>query len=197
MSGSVEFPALVLASASPRRLDLLRQIAITPAVVDPADIDETPAKGELPAPHARRLAEEKARAVATRHPGCYILAADTVVARGRRILPKAEDEATARKCLVALSGGRHRVHGGVCLITPDGRVGRRLVTTIVTFKRLTPAEIAGYIESGEWRGKAGGYAIQGLAARYIQSVAGSYSNIVGLALYETASLLDGLGFGRV
>lgn len=188
--------ALVLASASPRRLDLLRQIAIQPEAVDPAHIDETPVRGELPVPHARRLAEEKARAVAGRHPGCFVLAADTVVACGRRILPKAEDEATARKCLELLSGRRHRVVGGICLIAPDGRVGRRVVTTTVTFKRLSPGEMAAYAASGEWEGKAGGYAIQGLAARYVRDISGSYSNIVGLALFETAQLLDGLGFGR-
>ena len=188
--------ALVLASASPRRLDLLRQIAIQPEAVDPAHIDETPLRGELPVPHARRLAEEKARAVAGRHPGCFVLAADTVVACGRRILPKAEDVATARKCLELLSGRRHRVVGGICLIAPDGRVGRRVVSTTVTFKCLSPGEMAAYAASGEWEGKAGGYAIQGLAARYVRDISGSYSNIVGLALFETAQLLDGLGFGR-
>jgi septum formation protein len=162
-------------------------------VVDPADIDESPAPGELPVPHARRLAEAKARAVALRHPGRHVLAADTVVACGRRILPKAEDAATARRCLDLLSGRRHRVHGGVCLIAPDGRVGHRLVTTVVTFKRLSPGELAAYLASGEWEGKAGGYAIQGLAARYVRAVSGSYSNVVGLPLFETASLLGGFG----
>ena len=196
MSGIVESPALVLASASPRRLDLLRQIAVIPAQVDPADLDESPAKGELPLPHARRLAEEKARAVAARHPGCFVLAADTVVACGRRILPKAEDAAPARKCLTLLSGRRHRVHGGVCLIAPDGKLRQRLVSTIVTFKRLSPAEIEAYVASGEWDGKAGGYAIQGLAARHVRAISGSYSNIVGLPLFETAALLEGAGFFR-
>ncbi len=196
MSGLVESPALVLASASPRRLDLLRQIAVVPGIVDPAHLDESPAKGELPVPHARRLAEEKARAVLPRHPGCFVLAADTVVACGRRILPKAEDAATARQCLTLLSGRRHRVHGGVCLIAPDGKVRQRLVTTIVTFKRLTAAEIAAYVESGEWDGKAGGYAIQGLAARFVRALSGSYSNIVGLPLFETTALLEGSGFFR-
>lgn len=194
MSGFVDSPALVLASASPRRLDLLRQIGIVPGSVDPAHLDETPKSGELPAPHARRLAEEKARAVVSRNPGCFILAADTVVACGRRILPKAEDAATARKCLTFLSGRRHRVHGGVCLISPDGRLRLRVVSTVVSFKRLTPAEIEFYMASGEWDGKAGGYAIQGLAARFVTSVSGSYSNIVGLPLCETAAMLDGLGY---
>ena len=193
MSGPVETPALVLASASPRRLDLLRQITIIPGIVDPAHLDETPETGELPGPHARRLAEAKARAVAERHPGCFVLAADTVVGCGRRILPKAEDAATARTCLRLLSGRRHRVHGGVCLITPEGRVGHRLVTSIVTFKVLSATEIEAYVASGEWDGKAGGYAIQGLAARYVRALSGSYSNIVGLPLFETATLLEGLG----
>ncbi|MEO0036672.1 MAG: hypothetical protein RLZZ501_2695 [Pseudomonadota bacterium] len=184
---------LVLASASPRRIDLLRQIGLEPAAIDPADIDETPGRDELPPRLAERLAEAKARAVAARHPGCFVLAADTVVACGRRALPKAEDAATARRCLDLLSGRRHRVLGGVCLIGPDGRVGRRLVTTTVTFKRLTAEETAAYLDSGEWHGKAGGYAIQGRAARFVRALSGSYSNVVGLPLYETASLLDGQG----
>ncbi|MEO5375733.1 MAG: Maf family protein [Alphaproteobacteria bacterium] len=182
---------LILASASPRRLDLLRQIAIEPAGVDPADIDESPRRGELPAPHAARLAEEKARVVAARHPGCLVLGADTVVACGRRILPRADDEGEARRCLSLLSGRRHRVHGGVCLITPEGRVLSRLVTTAVTFKRLHEDEIAAYLATGEWRGKAGGYAIQGQAAVFVRALGGSYSNVVGLPLFEVAGLLKG------
>lgn len=193
MGEPVEISGLVLASASPRRLDLLRQIGIIPAKIDPADMDESPLKGELPAPHAARLAEAKARMVARRHPGCFILAADTVVGCGRRILPKAEDERTARKCLSLLSGRRHRVHGGVALLTPDGTAHTRLVTTIVTFKCLDKAEEAGYLASGEWHGKAGGYAIQGLAAAYVRYLGGSYSNVVGLPLHETAQLLKGVG----
>lgn len=189
----VEIPGLVLASASPRRLDLLRQIGLIPGVVDPADVDETPGKGELPLPHAQRLAEEKARAVAARHPGRFILAADTVVACGRRILPKAEDERTARKCMELLSGRRHRVHGGLVLLAPDGKLHARSVTTVVTFKRLDHAEIEAYLASGEWHGKAGGYAIQGLAAAYVRQLNGSYTNVVGLPLYETATLLKGVG----
>jgi septum formation protein len=187
-------PALVLASASPRRVDLLHQIGIVPGRIDPADIDETPLRDELPQVMAGRLAEQKARAVAERHPGSFVLAADTVVACGRRALPKAEDESTARKCLALLSGRRHRVLGGLCLIGPDGRIGRRLVTTTVTFKRLLPAEIEAYLASGEWHGKAGGYAIQGRAARFVRALSGSYSNVVGLPLFETGSLLDGLGW---
>jgi septum formation protein len=187
---------LVLASASPRRLDLLSQIALGPDAVDPAGIDETPLERELPARHALRLAEAKARAVAARHPGAFVLAADTAVACGRRILPKALDPAAARRCLVLLSGRRHRVHGGVALVLPDGRLVSRRVETAVIFKRLDAAEIEDYIASGEWRDKAGGYAIQGLAARFIRAVIGSYSNVVGLPLFETAGLLAGHGFAR-
>ena len=187
-------PRLVLASASPRRLDLLRQIGIVPDRVDPADIDETPTRGELPAPHVVRLAEAKARAVQPRHPGCFILAADTAVACGRRILPKAEDEKTARACLELLSGRRHRVYGGVALIMPAGEIAIRRVVTQVAFKRLGEGEIAAYLAGGEWRGKAGGYAIQGRAAALVSWVSGSYSNVVGLPLFETAQLLAGRGY---
>ena len=187
-------PILVLASASPRRLDLLRQIGIVPDQVEPADIDETPRRDELPAGHVVRLAEAKAHAVRPRHPAAFILAADTVVACGRRILPKAEDEATARACLALLSGRRHRVYGGVALLTPGGDLAIRRVVSQVTFKRLSEAEVAAYLASGEWHGKAGGYAIQGHAAALIPWIAGSYSNVVGLPLYETAQLLAGRGY---
>jgi septum formation protein len=195
---STDRPAarLVLASASPRRLELLRQVRLPPDEVDPADIDETPLKGELPARHALRLAAEKARLVAGRHPDAFVLAADTVVACGRRILPKAEDEATARRCLELLSGRRHRVHGGVALLTPAGRLASRRVETIVAFKRLTAAEVAEYLAAGEWQGKAGGYAIQGRAALFVRHLGGSYSNVVGLPLFETAALLAGQGYRR-
>jgi len=184
----------VLASASPRRLDLLRQIGLKPDRVDPADIDEIPRPGELPPAHAIRLAEEKARAVMPRHPGAYILAADTVVACGRRILPKPLDAASARACLKMLSGRRHRVYGGIALASPDERLTLRRVDSHVTFKRLSDAEIAAYLSSGEWRGKAGGYAIQGRAAALIRWVSGSYSNVVGLPLFETFQLLIGRGY---
>jgi septum formation protein len=187
-------PILVLASASPRRLDLLHQIGIEPDHVEPADIDEAPRRGELPAGHVVRLAEEKARAVRPRHPGAFILAADTVVACGRRILPKAEDEATARACLTLLSGRRHRVYGGVALLTPAGDLAIRRVVSQVAFKRLSDEETAAYLATGEWRGKAGGYAIQGRAAVLVSWIAGSYSNVVGLPLYETAQLLAGRGY---
>ena len=186
-------PRLVLASASPRRLDLLAQIGITPDEIDPAEIDEAPRKAELPRDHAARLAGEKAAAVRARHPDAVILAADTVVALGRRILPKAEDEATARRCLSMLSGRRHKVIGGISVIGADGREWRRLVTSSVKFKRLETAEIEAYIARGEWNGKAGGYAIQGRAAALIPWIEGSYSNVVGLALYETAQLLRSAG----
>src|SRR5437660_1452275 len=189
-------PVLVLASASPRRLELLRQIGIVPDRVDPADIDETPARGELPAAHVVRLAEAKARAVAPRHPDAFILAADTIVSCGRRILPKAEDEATARAYLTLLSGRRHRVYGGVALMTPSGEIAIRRVISHVSLKRLSESELDAYLTSGEWRGKAGGYAIQGDAAAFIPWLAGSYSNVVGLPLFETAQLLAGRGYRR-
>ena len=184
----------MLASASPRRLDLLRQIGIAPDAVDPPDIDESVRRGELPAPHAERLALEKAGSVAPRHPGAFILAADTVVAVGRRILPKAEDEQTAAACLELLSGRRHLVHGAIAVIGPDGARRRRTSRSAVRFKRLSAEEKQAYLAGGEWRGKAGGYAIQGAAAMLVQDMSGSYSNIVGLGLYETAQLLHGMGY---
>ena len=172
----------------------MRQIGISPDAVDPAEIDETTRKSELPGPHALRLAIEKARTVAARQDGAFILAADTVVACGRRLLPKAEDEATARACLALISGRRHRVHGGIAVIAPDGRERSRLVVSQVTFKRLSPDEIDRYVQSGEWRGKAGGYAIQGLAAAHVRYIAGSYSNVVGLSVYDASQMLVGLGW---
>jgi septum formation protein len=187
---------LILASASARRVDLLRQIGLVPDRIVPAELDETPRRGETPRHLVLRLAEAKARAVALRHPGAFVLGADTAVAAGARILPKAETEAEARQCLRLLSGRRHRVHGGVALLSPDGRIGRRHVVTSVAFKRLEPAEIDAYVASGEWHGKAGGYAVQGRAGAFVRLIVGSYSNVVGLPLYETAALLRGLGFGR-
>ena len=185
---------LVLASASPRRADLVRQIRLVPDHTDPADIDETPRRRERPRAYALRMAEEKARSVAPRGPGCWVLAADTVVACGQRILPKAETAADARRCLALLSGRRHRVIGGVALLAPDGTLRTRAVETRVAFKRLDDDEVAAYLACGEWHGKAGGYAIQGLAAAYVTFVNGSYSNVVGLPLAETYSLLAGAGF---
>ena len=187
---------LVLASESPRRLDLLRQIGIVPDRIDPAGLDEQPLPGELPAAHVVRLAEAKARAVQPRHPGAFILAADTAVACGRRILPKAEDAAAARACLALLSGRRHRVYGGICVMTPQGEAATRRVVSRVAFKRLTEGEVAAYLAGGEWHGKAGGYAIQGRAAEFIPFLSGSYSNVVGLPLFETAQLLAGRGYRR-
>ena len=185
---------LVLASASPRRLDLLRQIGIEPAAIEAAALDEAPSKNELPTIHAARLALAKAQAVASRHGDCFVLAADTVVGCGRRILPKAETADDARRCLALLSGRRHRVLGGVCVIAPGGKKAQRLVISLVRFKRLTDSEIAAYLDSGEWRGKAGGYAIQGRAGAFVAHISGSYSNVVGLPLYETLALLRGLGW---
>jgi septum formation protein len=183
-------PAFVLASASPRRRDLLAQIGITPDTVAPADIDETPAPGELPKPHAERLAREKAAAVAAGHTGCLILAADTVVAVGKRILPKAEDEATARRCLALLSGRRHTVISGISLVLPDGRQLTKSVTTTVAFKVLSREDTESYIAGGEWDGKAGGYAIQGHAAAFVRFISGSYSSVVGLPLFEVGGWLN-------
>ena len=181
--------SLILASASPRRLDLLAQIGVVPHAVDPAHIDESPLKGELPPVYAARIAAEKAAAAAARHNGRAILSGDTVVAVGRRILPKAEDEKTARACLALLSGRRHRVLSAVTLIGADGVRRHRLSDSIVLFKRLHPAEIDAYVASGEWEGKAGGYAIQGRAAALIRWMSGSPSGIIGLPLYETRALL--------
>lgn len=187
-------PCLVLASSSPRRRTLLAQIGLVPDSIDAADIDEAPERGENPARLAKRLARAKALAVAPRHGHAFVLAADTVVACGRRVLPKPGDEAAARACLGLLSGRRHRVHTGLALIAPDGRMAERIVTSHVTFKRLDAAETDIYIAGGEWRGKAGGYAIQGSAGAFVISVNGSCSNVVGLPLYETRALLNGLGF---
>ena len=189
---------LVLASSSPRRLDLLRQIGVVPAEVVSPDIDETPGVRELPRDHALRLALEKARAVVSARrdrdgPPSAVLAADTVVAMGRRILPKADDAPTARQCLERLSGRRHRVFGGVALIGVNGGERTKLVQTIVHVRRLDRGDIDRYIEAGDWQGKAGGYAIQGAAAAFVPRINGSYSNVVGLPLFETAGLLRWAG----
>jgi septum formation protein len=187
-------PKLVLASASPRRLALLEQIGIKPDVVVASDIEERQARGEKPEDMARRLAEAKARAVASVHPGAVVLAADTVVACGRLALPKAETEDQAKACLKRLSGRGHRVISGVAVIDPAGRLRYRASLTRVKFKHLSAEEIAAYLASGEWRGKAGGYAIQGRAARFISSIIGSYSAVVGLPIFEMANLLEGAGY---
>ncbi len=185
---------LILASASPRRLDLLARIGVVPDAVAPADIDESVVKGELPRIHAARLAREKAQAVAAQHPDALVLAADTVVAVGRRILPKVEDEATLRRCMALLSGRRHRVMTAVALALPGGGIRERLVETMIAIKRLSEEEIDHYAGHGEWRGKAGGYALQGYGEVYVRHIAGSYSNVVGLPLAETRHLLKSAGY---
>ncbi|EJL31899.1 MAF protein [Caulobacter sp. AP07] len=192
----VQRTPLVLASASPRRLDLLAQVGVVPDRVDPADIDEAPSRDETPRRHALRLAVEKARAVAPRSAGCLVLAADTVVAVGRRILPKAETQEQAAYCLKLLSGRNHMVLTGVAVIAPDGREASRLVETRVQFKHLSDAEKADYLAGGEWNGKAGGYGVQGVAGGFIIDLHGSYTSVVGLPLYETMNLLQGLGWTK-
>jgi len=187
-------PQLVLASGSARRRDLLRQIGIEPSIIDPPHIDERHGPRELPLTYARRMAREKLAEIAPRHRGCWVLAADTVVACGRRILPKAESEEQARACLDLLSGRRHRVLGGIAIASPDGRIAERVVTTAVAFKRLTPREIDSYVATGDWHGKAGGYAIQSHAASFIPWINGSYGNVVGLSLSDTLAMLGGLGW---
>jgi septum formation protein len=193
-------PQLILASGSPRRLQLLQQAGIEPDNLSPVQADETPHKGEAPRSLAKRLARTKADLAlenARRVPelqGAYVLAADTVVALGRRVLPKAEMLDQASMCLRLLSGRAHRVYTGVTLVTPKGAYRQRLVETRVRFKRLSKEETEAYLASGEWRGKAGGYAIQGLAGVFIVKLVGSYTNVVGLPLYETVSLLVGEGY---
>ena len=189
-------PPLVLASASPRRLELLARIGVVPDAVTPVDLDESPRKAEQPRHLAARLARAKAEAAQALAPDALILAADTVVGVGRRILGKPADEAEARRFLELLSGRRHRVMTGVCLIRPDGKVSERLVTTILAFQRLTAQQIDAHIASGEWRGVAGGYQIQKRAEVYVRFLSGSHSNVVGLPLFETAQLLRGAGWLR-
>jgi septum formation protein len=193
-------PKLVLASGSPRRVTLINQAGIEPDALRPVDIDETPKRGELPRAYANRLARAKAEAALglvrddEELDGAYVLAADTVVAVGRRILPKAELLDEAAQCLRLLSGRNHRVHTAVCLVTPNEAFRQRLVETRVRFKRLSDEDIEGYLASGEWRGKAGGYAAQGIAGSFIVKIVGSYTNVVGLPLYETSVLLLGEGY---
>ena len=192
MTRRVVNPSLILASASPRRRELLGRIGIEPLAINAADIDETPLKAEVPRVYAVRMAREKALAAASSE--AFVLAGDTVVACGRRILPKAEDEATARHCLTLLSGRRHRVLSAVALRAPDGTLRERISETIVRFKCLSPTEIDSYIAGGEWSGKAGGYAIQGSAEGLIAWISGSHSGVMGLPLYETRNLLAAAGF---
>jgi len=204
---------LILASASPQRIDLLGQIQIQPDQIIPAYIDETPHRNELPADYALRMAVEKAGHIANRlmdeYPefigqgcstgpsGVYVLAGDTVVAAGRRILPKVETVQDARDCLAILSGRRHRVYGGIALHLLNGQLRHRLVQSHVRFRRLSALDIDQYIDNGDWRGKAGGYAIQGMAARFIRDIGGSYSNIVGFSIYDVAVMLDSAGWHQV
>lgn len=194
------FQKLVLASGSPRRIELLQQAGVEPTRIYPADLDETPLRAEHPRSLAKRLSRSKAEKALEglerddEADDCFILAADTVVAVGRRILPKAELAEEASNCLRLLSGRSHRVYTGVCLITPAGKVRQRLVETRVRFKRLSREELESYLASGEWRGKAGGYAVQGLAGTFVVKLVGSYTNVVGLPLYETVNLLTADGF---
>ncbi|PZQ44607.1 MAG: septum formation protein Maf [Micavibrio aeruginosavorus] len=187
---------MILASASPRRVDLLSQIGITPDNIIPADIDETLLQNELPHTFAQRLAKGKAQKIAASNNDAYVLAADTVVACGRRVLDKPTDADDARRILKILSGRRHTVYGGICLIGPDGKIREKLCKTIVSFRRLSEADIEAYIQSGDWKGKAGAYAIQGLAATYVKFLSGSYSNVIGLSLYDTMRLLESAGYKK-
>jgi septum formation protein len=189
-------PPLVLASSSPRRLALLRQIGLEPSAIEKPEVDETPRPRELPRAYASRIAAAKAGAIASRQPDAhrFVLGADTVVACGRRILPKASDRAAAERCLKLLSGRRHRVYTAVMVLAPGDRRGARVVMTMVRFKRLGAGELDAYLASGEWQGKAGGYAIQGRAEAFTLAINGSWSNVVGLPLAVTADLLRGLGW---
>ena len=184
--------ALILASSSPRRLALLGQIGIVPADIRAPEIDETPARNELPRPYAQRMARAKADAVTV--PGAFVLAADTVVALGRRILPKAETPGQARHCIDLLSGRRHRVLTAVVVTAPDGRRSERLSESVVAFSRLTEAQKTAWLALDEWEGKAGGYAIDGAAASFVRFLSGSFSGVVGLPLFETAQMLRGFGW---
>jgi septum formation protein len=186
--------ALVLASASPRRLELLRQVGIEPDLVDPADIDETPLRDETPRRLVARLAIGKAQAGAARHPEAWVLAADTIVAVGRRILGKPENEADARRMLTLLSGRPHKVLTGVAVIAPEGRTASRVVESRITFKRITDRELDAFIAGGDWTDASGGYKIHKLAGAFVTDISGSYTSVVGLPLYETLNLLGGLGW---
>ena len=188
---------LILASQSPRRKHLLAEAGIYADDVIAADIDETPKKNERPADYVLRMAQQKANVVASRSGGQFVLSADTAVICRQRILPKAETAEEARRCLQLLSGSSHRVYGGICLYLPDGGWRTKLSVSRVKFRRLSPADKHAYLQSGEWRGKAGAYAIQGRAGLYVRQITGSYSNIVGLDMYKAAGLLIGAGFHYV
>ncbi len=187
-------PKLVLASASPRRKDLLKQIGIVPDLIDPSDINEDPKKGELPRPYALRMALEKAEVAKAKHPGCFIITSDCVVAVGRRILPKADTEAQARECWDLLPGRSNKVITSVCLVAPDGTMRTKIATSTVTFRQITPQEKEAYIATRDWEGKAGGYAIQHTAGIFMKSMKGNISTVIGLPVYETAALLRAAGY---
>jgi septum formation protein len=185
---------LILASSSPRRRELLGLLGLTPDQIISPEVDETPLKYEIPRDYVKRVAIEKARAVHSRVPEAYILAADTIVERGRKIVLKAGNEEEARRILQSLSGRRHRVYTSVCVISPDGKEACRTVLTRLSFKRLSDEDLEAYVRSKEWEGKAGAYGIQGMAAKFVTYLSGSYTNVIGLPLYETECLLKGLGF---
>ena len=185
---------LILASASPQRVNLLKQVAITPDKIIPADIDETPIKGELPPAYVKRVAEEKAKKIHLENKDSFVLAADTVAALGRRIIGKADDEEMARKYVKMISGRRHKVLSGVTVIAPDGTKKSKIVTTTVKFRTMSPKEIDRYLKSGEWVGKSGCFAIQGRAGEFIEWLNGSFSNVVGLPLFETCHMLKNAGY---
>ncbi len=187
---------LILASSSPRRVDLLAQIGVMPTQIIPADIDETPLKGEHPRKLALRLAIEKAKKIYETNKDCFVLGADTTVSCGQRLMDKPVDADDARRILNILSGRRHRVNGGICIITPSGKIISRLCETIVSSRRLTKDDIEHYIQSGDWEGKAGSYAIQGVASTFIKYIAGSYSNIIGLSLYDVSRMLESSGYKK-
>lgn len=187
---------LILASASPRRVDLLAQVGITPDAIIPADIDETQLKGEHPRVLAVRLARGKAEKIAAQYPDSFVLGADCVVACGARVMDKPAGPDEARKILQTLSGRRHRVYGGICVIAPGGKARAHLCDTIVTFRRLSTAEIDSYIESKEWEGKAGAYGLQGLAGAYVRFLSGSHTNVIGLSVYDTVRMLESAGYKR-
>ncbi len=186
-------PRLILASSSPRRRELIARLGLVPDAIDPADIDESPLKAELPLPYAKRIAAAKAALVAARHPGAVVLGADTVVAAGRRILGKTDDAAEARRFLELLSGRRHRCHSAVTMIDAHGMARHRVSTSIIAFKPLTRAEIEAYLATDQWQGKAGAYAIQGYAESWVRMLSGSHSGVMGLPLFETRALLHAAG----
>ena len=193
VTGLSSKPPLILASASPRRVALLAQIGIVPDQIVPADIDESAVRGELPSVYAKRMAIEKTQTIAAKYPDAFVIGADTVVACGRRILPKAEDEQTAKSCMTLLMGRSHRVYGGLALAVPQDKIRAKVSYSHVAMRRLDAGELSDYLAFGDWDGKAGGYAIQGQAARYITKIQGSYSQIMGLDIYHISQMLKSAG----